>query len=124
MSGVQRFEDLLAWQKARTLTSEIYGLTRKGELARDYGLKDQMQRAAVSIKSNNAEGFERRSRRNFRHFLVIAKASCVELRSQLYVALDAGMISQPQFDTMTARAVEVSRILSGLHNSIRVEKKA
>ena len=74
--------------------------------------------------SNIAEGFERRSRQEFRHFLIIAKASCVELRSQLYVALDAGMINQPQFDALTTQAVEVSRIISGLHNSIRADKKS
>ena len=123
MTGVQRFEDLVAWQKARTLTGEIYRLTGQGMLARDHGLKNQMQRAAVSVMSNIAEGFERRSRRDFRHFLVIAKASSAELRSQLYVALDAGLIGQSQFDAVTTQAIEVSRVLSGLHRSIRPDSE-
>ena len=88
MSKIQRFEDLIAWQKARELTKEIYTITRQGEFAQDYGLSGQIQRAAVSIMSNVAEGFERGGRGEFQQFLSIAKASCAELRSQLYVGLD------------------------------------
>lgn len=118
MGNARQFEDLLAWQKARLLTNEVYKVTREGGLAHDHGLKNQMQQAAVSIMSNIAEGFERGSKREFGHFLLIAKASCGELRSQLYVALDAEYISQSQFENITTQAVEVSRILSGLHKSI------
>jgi four helix bundle protein len=84
--GVQRFEDLQAWQKARELVVVIYAMTREGEFAKDFGLRDQIQRAAVSIMSNLAEGFERGTRPDFHRFVVIAKASCAELRSQIYVA--------------------------------------
>ena len=78
MSKIQRFEDLIAWQKARELTKEIYIITRQGDFAKDYGLRGQIQRAAVSIMSNVAEGFERGGRGEFQQFLSIAKASCAE----------------------------------------------
>jgi four helix bundle protein len=92
MNKMERFEDLVAWQKARSLTRDIYQTTRQGAFAKDYGLSSQMQRAAVSIMSNIAEGFERRSRGEFHQFLSVAKSSCAELRSQLYVALDVGYL--------------------------------
>ena len=100
MPRAERFEDLIAWQKAWTLTARIYEVTRQGDLARDYGLSGQMQRAAVSSMSNLAEGFERRSPKDFQRFLLIAKASCAELRSQCYVALDIGAISSDQLDVL------------------------
>ena len=87
---IEEFEDLIAWRKARELTREVYRVTRQGKLAKDYGLSRQIQRAAVSIMSNIAEGFERGNPREFHQFLSVAKASCAEVRSQLYVALDAG----------------------------------
>jgi four helix bundle protein len=80
---IERFEELIAWQKARTLSREIYEVTRRGAFARDFGLSGQIQRAAVSIMSNIAEGFERGGRGEFHQFLSTAKASCAELRSQL-----------------------------------------
>jgi four helix bundle protein len=116
---VERFEDLIAWQKARDLTREIYHVSAEGTFARDFGLKDQIQRAAVSIMSNLAEGFERAGRSEFHQFVVIAKGSCAEVRSQLYVALDAGHISNEQFSQLNARASEVSRILGGLRAALR-----
>jgi four helix bundle protein len=93
MAGVTRFEDLIAWQKARGLTSAIYQATRKDSFAKDFGLSGQIQRAAVSIMSNIAEGFERENPGEFHQFLVIARASCAEVRSQLYVALDIGYLN-------------------------------
>ncbi len=87
---IDKFEDLIAWQKARELTKIIYAVTKQGEFSRDFGLRDQIRRSAVSIMSNVAEGFERGGRSEFHQFLVIAKGSCAELRSQLYTALDAG----------------------------------
>ena len=118
MSKVDRFEDLIAWQKARKLTSAIYETTNIDSLTRDYGLSRQMQRAAVSVMSNIAEGYERGSRREFHQFLTIAKASCAELRSQLYVALDVGYLNQRQFETLLTQAEEVSRITGGLRASV------
>ena len=119
MGKAQQFEDLLAWQKARALTSQIHQLVHRSGLNHDFGLRNQMQRAAVSIMSNIAEGFERGSKREFGRFLLIAKGSCGELRSQLYVALDAEYVTQAQFESLTSQSAKVSRMLSGLHKSIR-----
>jgi len=122
MGGVARFEDLIAWQKARELTKQIYLLTRKEKFSRDFGLRDQIQRASVSIMSNLAEGFERGGRAEFHQFIVIAKASYAEVRSQLYVALDVGYISRQEFDEVHALATEVSKILGGLRASIQKQQ--
>jgi len=121
---VQRFEDLIAWQKARDLTKQIYILTRREPFCRDFGLCSQMQRAAVSIMANLAEGFERGSSAEFHQFIVIAKSSCAELRSHLYVASDIGYISNDVFEQMSEQATEISRILGGLKSSILKRKQA
>jgi four helix bundle protein len=118
---IERFEDLIGWQKARALTARIYQLTGEGKFARDYGLKDQIQRAATSIMSNIAEGFERGRPAEFHQFLSIAKGSCAELRSQLYIALDAGYINQDTFNELMTKAAEVGRIIGGLR--VAVERK-
>jgi len=91
---IKNFEDLEIWQLARRLTQEIYTLGRTPKFAKDYALKDQMQRAAVSIMSNIAEGFERAGNQEFAQYLYVAKASCGEVRSQLYVALDQEYLDQ------------------------------
>ena len=121
---VERFEDLIAWQKARLLTAEIYRVTNQGPFARDFGLRDQICRAAVSVMSNIAEGFERNRAAEFHQFLSIAKASCGEVRSQLYVALDAGYLKRDVFDAMRSRAEEVSRITGGLRASLAQRRSA
>jgi four helix bundle protein len=118
MSKIERFEDFIAWQKARLLTSRIYTITNEGSFARDFGLRDQIRRAAVSIMSNIAEGFERWRPAEFQHFLSIAKASCAERRSQLYVAFDAGYISRESFDDLLHGATEVGQIIGGLRASV------
>jgi len=119
MSGrIERFEDFVAWQKARALAAEIYKVTNEWEFARDYGLKDQIRRAAVSIMSNIAEGFERGRSTEFHQFLSIAKASCAELRSQLYVAFDASYLNQERFKELMTRAAEVGQIVGGLRASV------
>lgn len=119
MSKIQRFEDLVAWQKARTLTVAIYHITAQGKFSRDFGLSNQIQRASVSIMSNIAEGYERDSPNEFHRFLTIAKASCAEVRSQLYVALDVEYINSNTFNQIMIQAEEVGRIIGGLRNSIR-----
>ena len=119
---VERFEDLIAWQKARQLTAEIYRITAHGEFAKDFGLRDQIRRATVSVMSNIAEGFDRGSRGEFHQFLVIAKASCAEVRSQLYVALDVGYIDQETFDTVNNSASELLRILGGLRAAVQKQR--
>lgn len=118
MTDVSRFEDLIAWQKARLLTRRIYEITKRTDMSRDFGLSGQMQRAAVSIMSNIAEGFERGTSSEFHQFLVIAKSSCGELRSQLYVAFDTGYIDESTFRDLYTLAEETSRIIAGLRTSI------
>lgn len=109
---VEKFEDLTACQKARVLTKGVYVLTSEPALSRDdFGLKDQMQRAAVSIVSNVAEGFERNRPAEFHQSLSVAKGSCGELRSQLVVALEACYLDQMRFDELMSLAVEVSKIV-------------
>jgi len=123
MSKVERFEDLIAWQKARELTKEIYKVIKRGAFAKDYGLAGQIQRAAVSIMSNIAEGFERGGRGEFQQFLSIAKASCAEVRSQLYVALDIGYLIESQFRQLLELAEEVGRIVGGLRVSVERQRR-
>jgi four helix bundle protein len=122
MGRVEYFEDLIAWQKARQLTQAIYQVTRQGPFVRDLTLSSQMQRAAVSIMSNIAEGFDRGGRREFHQFLSTAKASCAEVRSQLYVALDAGYLDQTQFEELLACAKEVARIVAGLRSAVERQR--
>src|SRR5262245_46565236 len=109
MATVSRFEDLVAWQKARLLTSEIYRVTATGYFGRDFGLRDQIRRAAVSAMSNVAEGFERSRSGEFCHYLLIAKGSCGEVRSQLYVAFDIGYLTEEEFDSLYRLCMETSR---------------
>lgn len=89
--AVKQFEDLEVWKEARRLTQIIYRLTKGEKFSKDFALRDQIQRAAVSIMSNIAEGFERGGNQEFIQFLYVAKASCGEVRSQIYVAFDKGI---------------------------------
>ena len=123
MGKVTRFEELIAWQKARELTRSIYEATHHGAFGRDYDLSRQVQRAAVLIMSNIAGGFERAGRGEFHHFLSTAKASCAEVRSQLYVALDVGYLDKVSFDRLMQQAEEVSRIMGGLRASVQRQKE-
>ncbi len=120
---IQRFEDLIAWQKARELNREIYLLTNTGAFAKDFGLRDQIRRASVSVSSNIAEGFDRSSRAEFHRFVVIAKASCAEVQSQLYLALDIGYLDHKEFEVLMAQAKEVVKILGGLRLSLQKQKE-
>jgi four helix bundle protein len=119
----ERFEDLIAWQKARELTQVVYSATHTRSFAADQGLAKQIQRAAVSVMSNIAEGFERGNIGDFHRFLIIAKASCGEVRSQLYVALDAGYLNTSEFQSLYKQAEEVSRIIGGLQASVARRRK-
>lgn len=122
--NIEKFEDLIAWQKARILTKEIYQLTRVGEFTKDFGLSGQIQKASVSIMSNIVEGFERGGRGEFHQFLSISKASCAEVRSQLYVALDVGYLENQYFQKIMKKAEEVGRIVGGLRASVDKQRKA
>lgn len=95
---IERFEDIEGWQMARELTKMVYDLTRKGDFSRDYGLKDQIQRASGSIMHNIAEGFDGGSNAEFIKFLRYSQRSCSEVQSELYVALDQKYISQEEFN--------------------------
>ena len=119
---IEKFEDLIAWQKARELTKNIYKVTKLGELSRDFGLRDQIRKSSVSIMSNIAEGFERGGRSEFHQFLVIAKGSCAELRSQLYVALDADYIDAQTFQRLYSLAEETKRVIGGLRAAVYKQK--
>jgi four helix bundle protein len=116
--AIQRFEDFRAWQKARMLTAAIYRVSREGTFARDFSLRDQIRSAAISIMSNIAEGFERGKPSEFHQFLCIAKASCAEVRSQLYIALDAQHIDETRFAELMNLAEEVGRLLGALRRSV------
>ena len=119
MNRIEKFEDIIAWQKARLLTRDVYKCSREGAFARDYGLKDQIQRASVSTMANVAEGFERGGDKEFIQFLPNSKGSCGEVKSHLYVALDQAYISPAGFDQLYAQASEVSRMLSGFMTYLR-----
>ncbi len=106
MSRIERFEDLDGWKLARALTGLIYNASGTGEFSRDFALRDQIRRAAISIVSNIAEGFERDGDKEFLQFLSMAKGSCGEVRAQLYLALDRAYISQEQFTNLCSKAVE------------------
>jgi four helix bundle protein len=111
MATIERFEDIEAWKVARVLTRRVYEVSSRGEFARDYGLRDQMRRAVVSILSNIAEGYESRTQALFADYLGRAKGSAGELRAQLYVALDAGYISQEEFDLLKREVESCSRLI-------------
>ena len=112
MATVKQFEDLHVWQEARGLVNEVYKVTKQRAFRRDFSLRDQITRAAVSSMSNIAEGFERGSRREFIQFLNVAKGSTGEVRSQLYVALDQEYVDQKMFEKLRGSALAVSRRLA------------
>ncbi len=114
MTAIKRFEDIVAWQGARALVKDVYQVTGCGPFARDFGLRDQVQRAAVSVMSNIAEGYERDNDREFRHFLAIAKASAGEVRSLLYVALDLQYIDPPTHEHLAGQGIRLSRQIAKL----------
>ena len=106
-----RFEDIIDWQKARELCCPIYEAFKN---EKDYGFKDQIQRATVSVMNNIAEGFERRSNKEFRQFLYISKGSCGEVRSMLILAKDLKKIENQKAEIFKEKATEISKVLSGL----------
>ncbi|HNQ96320.1 MAG TPA: four helix bundle protein [Anaerolineales bacterium] len=109
MPTITRFEEIEAWQTARELTKLIYSFTEEAKFSRDFGLKDQIRRAGVSIMSNISEGFESQTQAQFIRYLGIAKASAGEVRSQLYVSRDLDYITQEQFLKAFAMVEKASR---------------
>jgi len=119
MALIKKFEDIIAWQQARKLVANIYKLTGIGALAKDYGLRDQLQRAAVSAMTNIAEGFDCESKIEFARFLGIARRSVVEVESLLYAALDVGYISEEVFRAEYQQAEKTKALIGGLKKSIK-----
>jgi four helix bundle protein len=123
MSTFKRFEEIESWKKARELSRRVYDVSKAGAFQKDFGLKDQIRRACVSVMSNIAEGFERNSGNEFFRFLAIAKGSAGEVRSQLYVASDQGYLSQSEFEELHRIAVETSRLIAGLMNYLDTKRQ-
>ena len=123
MSKITRFEDLLTWQKARDLTSVIFRLTKSDDFSKNFTLKDQLCRAAISVPANIAEGFERDGNKEFLKFLSIAKGSAGEVRSLLYLAADLGYISSDQMDEATTLSLETARLIGGLMGYLQSSNK-
>ncbi len=107
---IERFEEIIAWQKAKDMAVLIY---KDFADSKDFGFKDQIQRASVSVMNNIAEGFERKTNNEFKQFLFIAKGSCGEVRSMLYLAKELNKISEINFNKLFKLAEEISKILSG-----------
>lgn len=121
MSTIQKYEDLICWQRARELTKNIYKEFKSLKFE-DRGLQDQIQRASVSIMSNIAEGFERGTKQEFLNYLFIAKGSAGEVRAQLYVALDAGYLNEETFKNLKFKAEECSKLISNFTKSLKVSQ--
>ena len=119
MALIKRFEDILAWQEARKLVKDIYQMTRDGAFSKDFGLRDQIQRAAVSVMANIAEGFDCESHVEFARFLGIARRSAVEVQSLLYAAQDIGYINDETFKAKYAQAEKAKALIGGLKKSLR-----
>jgi four helix bundle protein len=118
MPLIKRFEDINAWQEARTLTQQVYAVTQTGAFAKDFGLRDQIQRAAVSVMANIAEGFDCESKTEFAHYLGIARRSAVEVQSLLYTALDLSYIPEDTFNRLYAQAEKTKALIGGFKHSL------
>lgn len=116
MATIQKFEDLICWQKARELTREIYVTFSN---CKDYGFRDQIQRAAVSVVSNIAEGFERGTKQEFINYLYIAKGSAGEVRAQLYVAMDVGYVNVEKYKYLNNLVQECSRLIQSFTEKVK-----
>ncbi len=119
MSTFKSFEEIESWQKARELTRKVYTVSNQGAFTKDFGLRDQIRRASVSIMSNIAEGFERDGNREFLQFLAVAKGSSGEVRAQLYIALDQDYFDKNTFETLSAISIEIGSFSGGLTNYLR-----
>ena len=119
MATFGKFEEIECWKRARELTRRVYEITGQPAFARDFGLKDQIRKASVSVMSNIAEGYDRSGTAEFVHFLATAKGSAAEVRCQLYVAADQGYIQEDRFVELNALATETSRMLAGLMKYLR-----
>ena len=119
MATIERFEDLIVWQRAREVTKRIYQNTSGGNFSKDFGLRDQIRRSSVSIMANVAEGFGRRSDKEFSSFLNIAHGSVAETQSHAYVAMDLGYLAKADFQQLYVELDEISRMTMGLTKHLR-----
>lgn len=119
MAGFRKFEDILAWQKAREVTRDIYQTTTQGDFSKDFDLRSQIRRASISIMANIAEGFGRRSDKEFANFLNISHASACEVQSHLYIALDLNYINQERFNILYNSLSEITRMIYSLTEHLR-----
>jgi len=110
---IEKFEDLIAWQEARKLVNLIYGVTQKGDF-KDFGLANQIQKAAVSVMANISEGFGRFSFKDSKQFFTVARGSVAEVQSHLYVVLDQAKISKSEFDNIYEQSIKVNKLINGL----------
>lgn len=118
MAMIQRFEDIQAWQEARILVKMIYQLTNKEKFSKDYGMRDQIRRASISVMNNIAEGFDCESKIEFARFLGIARRSAVEVQSLLYAAMDVEYINQTEFDLHYEQARKAKALVGGFKRSL------
>ena len=119
MATLTRFEEIQAWQKARELTRSVYAHSKKGEFCKDFGLRDQIRRASVSVMSNIAEGFERGGKAEFLQFLAIAKGSVGEVESQLYIAWDQNYIDDKEYESLKELATSTKRLIAAFMNYLK-----
>jgi len=113
MATIEKFEELEVWKTSIELCADLYKLTNTELFAKDYGLKDQIRRASVSVPSNISEGYERDSKKQFLYFLVIAKGSCGELRTQLKIARILNYLNEDDYITINEKALSTSKQLGG-----------
>lgn len=114
MATIKKFEEIKAWQRAREVTNRVYIVTGNGQFSKDFGLRDQIRRASVSIMANIAEGFARRSDKDFAYFLNISRSSVAEAQSHLYVAIDQGYVNESEFDDIYTGLEETSKMIFAL----------
>ena len=119
MNEYQTYEDLLVWQKAHKVVLEIYRFTNESELKKDFALRDQIRRSAISVTSNIVEGHERYGKKEFNYFLNVSKASCSELRSQLRLAKDLSYISENDHVSLENKLLEINKMIFGLMKYIK-----
>ncbi len=119
MGDIEKFEDIESWKKARKFVGDIYRVTSEGKFSRDFSLRDQIRRAAISIMLNISEGFGRRTDKEFGQFLFVALGSVAEVQSALYIALDQQYIDEVTFRDLYERSNEVARLISGFIKYLR-----
>ena len=120
---IEKFEDIEAWKKARELTRLVYTFSNQGAFSKDFGLRDQIRRASVSIMSNIAEGFNRNGKKEFIQFLAIAKGSAAEVQSQLYVALDNNYVNESDFQSAYDIVVSIQKMIGSFINYLQKSAK-